>query len=43
MEIPLNPPAGGSSNVRLRERAGERAADFPAPLIVDDPINQNAR
>ena len=43
MEIPLNPPAGGSSNVRLRERACERAADFPAPLIVDDPINQNSR
>jgi len=43
MEIPLNPPLGGSQNKRLRGRAGDRAADFPAPFVVERPINDNAR
>ncbi|PAW67211.1 MAG: acetylglucosamine-6-sulfatase [Opitutia bacterium Tous-C1TDCM] len=42
MEIPLNPPLGGSQNKRLRGRGGERGADFPAPLVVEKPINTNA-
>jgi N-acetylglucosamine-6-sulfatase len=42
MEIPLNAPLGGSNNKRLRSRGGERAADFPAPFVVDQPIHQNA-
>ncbi len=42
MEIPLNPPLGGSQNKRLRGRGGDRAADFPAPLVVEKPINTNA-
>jgi N-acetylglucosamine-6-sulfatase len=43
MEIPLNPPLGGSANKRLQTRGGERAADFPRALIVEKPVNANAR
>jgi N-acetylglucosamine-6-sulfatase len=42
MEIPLNPPSGGSSNIRLRSRGGERASDFPPQMVVDEPANTNA-
>ena len=42
MEIPLNQPRGGSGNKRLRNRGGESASDFPAPMVVDEPINKNA-
>ena len=42
MEIPLNPPAGGSNNIRLRSRDGEKASDFPPPMVVDEPVNINA-
>jgi N-acetylglucosamine-6-sulfatase len=42
MEIPMNPPAGGINNKRLRGRAGDTASDFPDPLVVDEPINRNA-
>ena len=42
MEIPLNQPAGGINNKRLRSRGGAHAADFPEPTVVDQPINQNA-
>jgi N-acetylglucosamine-6-sulfatase len=42
MEIPLNQPKGGSANKRLRSRGGQHAADFPDPLVVDKPINQDA-
>ena len=43
MEIPLNAPRGGSQNKRLRSRDGERAADFPDPLVLDAPLNRNAQ
>lgn len=42
MEVPLNQPMGGSANKRLRSRGGQHAADFPDPLVVDKPINQDA-
>lgn len=42
MEIPLNPPFGGSQNKRLRSRGGDGAADFPQPLVIDRPVNTNA-
>ena len=42
MEIPMNQPMGGFNNKRLRERSGEKAADFPGPMVVDEPINNNA-
>eukprot|EP01035_Chromulina_nebulosa_P054523 gene54523-74694_t len=41
MNIPLNQPKGGIENKRLRSRGGERAADFPSPLVVDTALNQN--
>jgi len=43
MEIPLNAPVGGSNNKRLGPRGGEDAEDFPTALVVEKPINQNAR
>ncbi len=42
MEIPLNQPRGESANKRLRDRGGKHGADFPDPLVVDRPINQDA-
>lgn len=42
LEIPLNPPRGGSANKRLRSRGGQESADFPQSMVVDRPINQNA-
>ena len=42
MEIAMNQPAGGINNKRLRSRGGDKAADFPDPFVVDDPINTNA-
>ncbi len=42
MDIPMNQPAGYSLNKRWKDRGGEAAADFPAALVVDDPINRDA-
>ena len=42
MEIPLNQPAGGINSKRLRSRGGDHASDFPAPTVVDKPINTDA-
>lgn len=42
MEIPMNPPRGQSNNLRLRNRQGDRAADFPPDFVVDEPVNKNA-
>jgi N-acetylglucosamine-6-sulfatase len=42
MEIPMNQPVGGINNKRLRGRGGDKAADFPDPFVVDEPINTNA-
>ena len=42
MDIPMNQPQGNSQNKRLRSREGDVAADFPADLVVDEPLNQNA-
>ena len=42
MEIPLNQPAGGSSNKRMLNRGGKHAADFPSPMVVDKPLNSDA-
>jgi N-acetylglucosamine-6-sulfatase len=43
MAIPLNAPAGGVSNKRLAPRAGSKAADFPAEMVVPGPINRGAQ
>jgi N-acetylglucosamine-6-sulfatase len=42
MEIPLNKPKGGIRNIRLRERGGEKAADFPKPLVKGKPTSTDA-
>ena len=43
LSIPLNPPRGSSQNKRLRDRGGKKAADFPDPLVLDEPIHRNAQ
>ena len=42
MNIPLNPNRGRSQNKRLRERKGDKAADFPSNLLLDKPENKDA-
>jgi len=43
MDIPMNQPRGNSQNKRLRTRGGDQSANFPRSLVVDEPINRNAR
>ena len=43
MEIPLNAPRGSSQNKRLRQRGGKKAADFPEPMVLDEPVHRNAQ
>lgn len=43
MDIPMNQPRGNSQNKRLRSRDGDRAADFPGDMVLDQPINKNAK
>ena len=42
MEIPMNPPAGRSQNIRLRSRGGDNAGNFPGALVVEEAPNKNA-
>jgi N-acetylglucosamine-6-sulfatase len=43
MEIPVNQPRGRSQNKRLRSRGGDKAADFPPPMVLDQPVNRSAK
>ncbi len=43
LSIPLNAPRGNLQNKRLRGRGGKKAADFPEPLVIDEPVNSDAR
>ncbi len=43
MFIPLNQPQGNSQNKRLGTRGGKVAGPFPGHLVVDEPINGNAK
>ena len=43
MFIPLNQPKGGSQNKRLESRGGVQAASFPEHMVLDKPVNQNAK
>jgi N-acetylglucosamine-6-sulfatase len=43
MDIPMNEPRGNSQNKRWRERGGQQASDFPDALVVDEPINREAK
>lgn len=45
MDIPMNPPRGNQQNKRLRSkgidgRGGEKAADFPETMIVDQALRK---
>lgn len=42
MKIPMNQPKGGSNNKRWDDRGGKQAADFPAAMVVDEPLNKQA-
>lgn len=42
MDIPMNQPQGNSQNKRLRSREGDKAAEFPADFVVEEPLNNNA-
>jgi N-acetylglucosamine-6-sulfatase len=43
MDIPMNQPQGNSQNKRWTEKGGEQAADFPKALVVEEPINRQAK
>ncbi len=43
MDIPMNQPRGGSQNKRWRERNGDAAADFPRSMVLDEPLNRDAK
>jgi N-acetylglucosamine-6-sulfatase len=43
MDIPMNQPHGNSQNKRWRDRGGQHAEDFPRHLVVDMPINRDAK
>jgi N-acetylglucosamine-6-sulfatase len=43
MDIPMNQPKGNSQNKRWAKRAGNVSAEFPAELVVEEPINRNAK
>ena len=43
MDIPMNQPKGNSQNKRWDDRGGHQAATFPAAIVVDEPINKQAK
>ncbi len=42
MDIPMNQPSGGINNKRWEKRGGDQASDFPAAMIVEEPLNKQA-
>jgi N-acetylglucosamine-6-sulfatase len=43
MFIPLNQPKGNSQNKRLGTRGGKDAGAFPGHMVLDEPVNKNAK
>ncbi|MAI33676.1 MAG: acetylglucosamine-6-sulfatase [Planctomycetaceae bacterium TMED240] len=43
MDIPMNQPRGNSQNKRWEERDGKKAADFPKSIVVEKPLNRQAK
>jgi N-acetylglucosamine-6-sulfatase len=43
MDIPMNQPRGNSQNKRWEERGGKEAADFPKSIVVEKPLNRQAK
>jgi N-acetylglucosamine-6-sulfatase len=41
LQIPMNPPRGRQQNKRLRRQgSGDKAADFPKAMVVDEPLRK---
>ncbi|GAA4449059.1 sulfatase [Novipirellula rosea] len=43
MDIPMNQPRGNSQNKRWQDVGGKTAAAFPAEIVVDEPVNRQAK
>lgn len=43
MDIPMNQPSGRSQNKRWLDKGGRESADFPKSLVVEEPINKQAK
>ncbi|MAI73742.1 MAG: acetylglucosamine-6-sulfatase [Rhodopirellula sp.] len=43
MDIPMNQPRGSSQNKRWEERGGKEAAEFPKSIVVEKPLNRQAK
>ena len=43
MDIPMNQPKGNSQNKRWADRKGNDGADFPRGLVIEEPINKQAK
>jgi N-acetylglucosamine-6-sulfatase len=43
MDIPMNQPRGNSQNKRWEERGGKEAAEFPKSIVVEKPLNRQAK
>lgn len=43
MDLPLNEPEGEIRNLRFAPRGGKQAADFPVPMLVDEPVYEDAQ
>jgi N-acetylglucosamine-6-sulfatase len=43
MEIPMNQPKGNSQNKRWDAVGGNQAAAFPKSIVVDEPVNRDAK
>ena len=43
MDIPMNQPNGRSQNKRWNDQGGTKAADFPKSIVVEEPVNKQAK
>jgi N-acetylglucosamine-6-sulfatase len=43
MAVPLNRPVGRQQNMRLRDRGGVEAANFPEAFITDKPLREELK
>ncbi len=43
MDIPMNQPRGNSQNKRWEARGGKEAAEFPKSIVVEKPLNRQAK
>ena len=43
MDIPMNKPKGGFQNKRWEDAGGSKAADFPKSIVVEEPLNREAK